>query len=697
MDEKVLDILCGPCQKERMSVKATLLCVTCKEPFCNNCTKLHRAQSWAQKHSYMSLSEESKQNIKAALASKVDQLKQKANNKKNRWKDNGDKASYMEDLQQNHDHSEMEMENEVFCEQHQSIVCDLCKPKEHKNCVNFTAVADVANAKKSSRDLVDLIAALKKCHKFADLMYQDRVKETDILEEKREVILQQLTAERKKSKKETYGNDKSAIADFESMHKRNIKKLSQEKERLTNLKKMTKADVEEMKEVYKDDPPVSPARFVKVYIRISNKRTIYERFLREIYDDIHNYDYEVICTRHQDGDSIETKRHVQRTDTYFRLPPFMVFEMEGRIGAKVKAISKFAGILAQQRTSNSLTSSSSNSPLISERPDSFGSASIPGSGSTSSSSSRSSGVSGGSRPLRLPSPPPERALSVNTFVPYSDDENQAFFITAIGCLPSGDLAIIDRCASELKVHDGKLRASACYTFQSLPWDLAILPDLHFAVTLPGEKIVKIVKMVTVMKEPTHKKGIKNNRQTPDKKIPTNELVFVKDIPCTGECWGVVYCDKSLYVTCDPWLSEPYILHLSMDNNSKKGTVVPVKGIGFTAPQHMSCNSLCTEIYVTDSALHCVFALGRDGQLKFVYRARDMGCPTGLSVDRTGNIFVCAKETSNIHRIAPGGNKGCTILDKRDGVNKPRGICYSQLNGNLYVANNNTLKIKAYSV
>ncbi|XP_060079227.1 uncharacterized protein LOC132558649 [Ylistrum balloti] len=691
-----LDVLCGPCKMERMSVGATLLCVTCKEPFCNNCTKLHRAQPWAMKHSYMSVTDETKESVKSVLSSQVSAIKQKAKSKRNLWnQDEADKSSYLEDLQQQHDHNQMELENELFCEQHQVILCDLCKAKDHKNCVNISPIADVASSKKSSREMIDLIAALRKYRKFADIMYQDRVKESDILEKKRDVILQQL---RKRSNEKTSNADEEILTDFESMHANNTKKLSKEKERLTNLIKMTTADAEEMRALFRDESNTSPAQFMKVYIRISNKRSVYERFLREIYNDIQNHDYELTLP-HADND--ETTGHVKQVPTYFRLPPFLVFEMNGRVRAKVQAVSKFAGMLAMQRAEKTLPSTSSDPSSTAGRPDSFRSVHLSRSGSNSSStSSRSSGTNGSigvAEPLRLPSPPPERAHSVNTFVPYSYDSQQAFFITAIGCLPSGDLAIIDRCASELKVHNKKLRASTCYTFQTLPWDLAVLPDLHFAVTLPGEKIVKILKMVTVMKEDKNRKNTHADSENQPKKVPTNELVYVKDVPCTGECWGVVYCDENLYVTCDPWLGDPYILKLSLEDDSKKGTVLPVKGVGLTAPQHISCNSMYTELYVTDSALHCVIALGRDGKLKFVYRARDLGCPTGISVDRSGNIFVCAKETSNVHRIVPGGNEGCPILAGNDGVVKPRGICYSPINGNLYIANNNTLKIKAYTV
>ncbi|XP_021369084.1 uncharacterized protein LOC110460475 [Mizuhopecten yessoensis] len=697
-----LEVLCGPCQEVRMSIKATLLCVTCKEPFCNNCTKLHRAQSWAQKHSYMSLTDETKESIRSVLSSQVSSVRQKAKDKKKRWnKDEGDKPSYMDDLQHKHDHAQMEMENELFCEQHQTVLCDLCKAKDHKNCVNFTPVADVASSKKSSRDLFDLVAALKKYHRFAEIMYQDRVTETEILEKKREEILQQVMAVRERSDEETNDVDKINLAEFKSMHVRNMKKLSQEKERLTNLKKMTKADAEEMKEMFKDDSEKSPSQFLKAYVRISNKQTVYERFLKEIYDAIQNHDYTLTLPQ-QDGSnskSVTPIGEVKQVDTYFRLPPFLVLEINGKFRAKVKAVSKVTGIMAMQKVLKSVPSTSGDS-VISERPDSFRSVSLSSSGSSSSNSSLSSGTNGGfgiAEPLRLPSPPPVRAQSVNTFVPYPYDSQKAFFITAIGCLPSGDLAIIDRCASELKVHDRKLRASTSFTFLTLPWDLTILPDLHFAVTLPGEKMVKIVKMITVMKEQKNNKNTKDNGKKQQKMVPTNELVHVKNIPCTGECWGVVYCDKSLFVTCDPWMGNPYILRLCLDDNSRRGVVVPVKGVGFTAPQHITCNSMSTELYVTDSALHCVIALGTDGQLKFIYRARDMGCPTGISVDRSGNIYVCAKETSNVHRVEPGGKEGGPIFAGSDGVIKPRGICYSSNNGNLYIANNNTSKIKAYAV
>lgn len=706
------EVLCGPCEKTRMSIKATLFCLTCKEPFCSNCTKLHRAQSWAQNHSYMSLTEETKSTINSVLSAQVTaaiklKAKVKTKVKQSRWKSSADEGrTYRKELQQQHDHYEMTLENELFCEQHQVIVCDLCKDKEHKNCKNFTPIDDVAKAKRKSREAIELVSSLKKYYKFAELMYKDRVEEVDILEKKREMILPQLSLVRQRFDEMLKDIEKTLMAEFESLHERNMKKLSQEKDRLANLKKMTSSDAETFREIYTDTSKTTSSAFIKAFTRIHNKRPVYERFLKEIYEEIINHDYIYTISQEtvEKAECLQTIGELKQVDTLFRLPPFLVIDQpqlaNGSIGAKVKAASKFAGLLTMQRAAKAGPLTAETFPLSATSSSSFESESLPGSGSNSSSSVLSSGSSGPKEPTQkclLPpspprSPPSARAKSVNMFVPFTD-EPQQFFITAIGCLPSGDLAIVDRSASELKVHDDKLKSSTSYSFESLPWDLTVLPDRQFAVTLPGENMVKVVKLVTVMKE----KKENNKKVNKSEEEPVNELVHVKDVHCKGECWGVVYCGNSLFVTCNPWTNRPYVLRMSLDNNPGEWTAVPVKGVDFTAPQHIACNTTCTELYVTDSAEHRVIAFSTDGQLKFVYKSSELGCPTGISVDSIGNIFVCGKETSNVHLIEPGGSEGGEILSGSDGIMKPRGICYCAANANLYVANSNTPKIKAYTV
>jgi hypothetical protein len=46
---------------------------------------------------------------------------------------------------------------------------------------------------------------------------------------------------------------------------------------------------------------------------------------------------------------------------------------------------------------------------------------------------------------------------------------------------------------------------------------------------------------------------------------------------------------------------------------------------------------------------------------------------GLAVDQQGHVYICGRDSHNIHRLSPDGTFRDIVLSKHDGVDRPRSI------------------------
>ena len=92
----------------------------------------------------------------------------------------------------------------------------------------------------------------------------------------------------------------------------------------------------------------------------------------------------------------------------------------------------------------------------------------------------------------------------------------------------------------------------------------------------------------------------------------------------------------------------------------------------------------TTIYVSDTTIGGIFKFDAAGN-RTVF-ASGLNSPTGLAVDKAGNLYVADAGASSIYKYDPSG--AMTVFSSGNYLNQPRGLAFDD-NGVLYVANANT--------
>ncbi|XP_045188673.1 uncharacterized protein LOC123546465 [Mercenaria mercenaria] len=183
-----------------------------------------------------------------------------------------------------------------------------------------------------------------------------------------------------------------------------------------------------------------------------------------------------------------------------------------------------------------------------------------------------------------------------------------------------------------------------------PWDVKLMDDDRVVVTVPGEQKIFIVC------------------------FSGQEMQVVSSFDTDCECWAVAVVGDRFATTCDPWSKTPsikmftmagkYVAFYQKDNNDRQL---------FAYPEHITTDPYQSVMYVSDSRLHTVIALTVEGCLMFRYKHRDLIYPSGVAVDNQGYLYICGKESQNVHQVSKRGQVIRILMDANE-LEAPRAIC-----------------------
>ncbi|KAK3095221.1 hypothetical protein FSP39_011771 [Pinctada imbricata] len=229
-------------------------------------------------------------------------------------------------------------------------------------------------------------------------------------------------------------------------------------------------------------------------------------------------------------------------------------------------------------------------------------------------------------------------------------------ITSLKCTSTSQLVTVNRTECEVRVFHASGWTYATYSLSSLPWDLALVSDKDFVVSLPGEHKVLFFKM----------------NENLDAKISLE-----KEIDITEECWGIESIEDNYIGTFEPWTSRACVKIFDLDGKIKVTTKQNNAGENiFRAPQHVICDKTDRKIYISDAGLNAILTLNPDGQILASFSDPQMIHPTGMTIDYQGNLYVCGKNSKNIIRIPfTSGNGASNILAQNDVISNPRAMCF----------------------
>jgi outer membrane protein assembly factor BamB len=92
----------------------------------------------------------------------------------------------------------------------------------------------------------------------------------------------------------------------------------------------------------------------------------------------------------------------------------------------------------------------------------------------------------------------------------------------------------------------------------------------------------------------------------------------------------------------------------------------------------------------DGGLCCI---NLDGHVIYRY---DISGSLGLAVDQQGHVYICGRDSNDIHRLSPDGTLRDIVLNEHDGVDEPWGITFNNDFTKLFFLNRKGKTVLVYS-
>ncbi|XP_045174557.2 uncharacterized protein LOC123535867 [Mercenaria mercenaria] len=227
------------------------------------------------------------------------------------------------------------------------------------------------------------------------------------------------------------------------------------------------------------------------------------------------------------------------------------------------------------------------------------------------------------------------------------------WITGCAVLSSKKLVAADNKNKKLKVVDIKKKAVIEEkTLSSQPWDIAVMPQDHIAVTMPEKKEVFII-------------------------TTAGELSIIRKFPVKGECRGIDYHQGHLYVVC---MNPKCIFIIDTQGNIIK-TISRDKEI-FSAPNYLLLSKDLRHIFISDFDSHRVVSITLQGDISAEYKNKDFKFPVRMVMLDDGSLLVCCGWANGSIRRISGDLKQCQTMT--DDLSYPMSTCYNRDQHEVYV-------------
>lgn len=140
----------------------------------------------------------------------------------------------------------------------------------------------------------------------------------------------------------------------------------------------------------------------------------------------------------------------------------------------------------------------------------------------------------------------------------------------------------------------------------------------------------------------------------------SQLTIIRRITSPTATWGICFHGNTRVAGTDKCMRVLGLDGLDIRSMSKTGgdTYVALSASGQTI-YHKDCNVI----------------VGRrlDGVEVFRYSRPALVYPVGLGLDRQGNVYICGRESKNLHLVSGDGLRDRILLARLAGITKPYGI------------------------
>ncbi|KAL4228453.1 hypothetical protein ACF0H5_011499 [Mactra antiquata] len=206
-------------------------------------------------------------------------------------------------------------------------------------------------------------------------------------------------------------------------------------------------------------------------------------------------------------------------------------------------------------------------------------------------------------------------------------------ITGCVCLPDKRLVITDETNASIKIVSDSYDVIACKRLDYSPWDIVALSDMNVAVRCSYSDVKNSSNVVYILSVKT---DIEEKRR----------------LPLDGRPRAIAYQKPHLYVAVSK--DDKLSIKVVVESTGKTlRTINPGKNVLFE-PQYICLNSFKHIMYVSDF-YRGITALSLEGNVIFQRIAGKTTEYGGLTIDNSGNVFVCAGKPYGIYRVSPDGS------------------------------------------
>lgn len=241
-------------------------------------------------------------------------------------------------------------------------------------------------------------------------------------------------------------------------------------------------------------------------------------------------------------------------------------------------------------------------------------------------------------------------------------------ITGVCCLSDGFIVVVDCGNSLIKMIDTfNNKTVSSVAVESDPHDVTMVTDNIVAVTLFFKRKIQFFTV-----------------------SQSRELSLLNFLETSTPCYGIIYSQDKITVTHKDKLEV-----INMKGENLKSFTTDSEGNQlFSHAKYLTQSPDHGTIYVSDYNNNTVKSLTTDGKVKAVYKNAELQMPFGLTVDKSGHVYVCGYNSNNIHRISGDLSKGQVILDASNGIVNPQCVDYNSQKNTLYVGMwcNDTIRI-----
>ena len=238
-------------------------------------------------------------------------------------------------------------------------------------------------------------------------------------------------------------------------------------------------------------------------------------------------------------------------------------------------------------------------------------------------------------------------------------------IVGCGIFPDGRIVLCDQENSKLILFSKSFKLEDTLTLASESYDVAIINDKKAIITIPHKQRLQFIEVSPTL--------------TPGMVIPLDK-----------DCWGVAFGGDEIYTSCfrlvgaSSYTGEVRIFDLDGHFKRKVGVDQNGRPNMFWTPFYIRVNDRSGKIFISDNENKTLTCLRSDGKVIYKYKAIDMKCPRGMSVDREDNVMICDEDSCNIFVVNKDGERKSSLITSKDGIRKPRCVAYGAKDGTLIV-------------